>query len=679
MEQKRNSLVILTAAAFGFITAFAISATFYRADLNSVSEWGVTLSLLTLGFGMLYFLLLPGAWGRFLGATTGIKLWGIILSIISAVFFSLYSGIGFLPLFILVGFIITSHTLSSLHAISNETGSLLFILAWVLAGLAAFFAVGFFKNFYPGLPQFIFLTVFFVTLFTILFASLLEKIAQSIKNDPKEKIISIAVLLLGIVSIFLTILLLVRYPSYFTPAFFLPVPSLMPVFFGLLLLGQGVAAFTIQKFNLQRWLSSPFFAWVNCNLPGLVLAFTISISTFLLGTALVRYDLAFMDVFFQIDSPWWLDYLTFPVDQMRIMRFVHPFVLLLLRPPVWFISLFLQGDKYHATLLLNATFGGVCVFLTWLYFIKRTGKTVYALLIAALLGLSNAHLVLSSFLETYIFSAAALIAFFILAQSKKSQFWHLVLAGLVTLGITVTNFIQTCIDVFVIRPDRNIIFKYILTVLSFGVLLAFAQNIIYPNSDPLYLTDRYKSEKGNMKDYSGMTTEQIVYHLTSRANVMFRNTLLFSMVAPRPIIHSEEIICDPVCFRVMRPYRGGYRYASYVGFGSLLARLWFLGLMSAFVIFLWQFVKTPKEVILQIALLLNILFNYVLHMRYGDDPLLYTPDWTYALVFFFGISFERWKDYKLLQICLIAFLTGLVINNLNLFSKIFETLLQFFP
>ena len=679
MEQKRNILIILTAAVFGFVTAFAISATFYRADLNSLSEWGVALSLLTLGFGMLYFLLLPGAWGRFLGAPTGIKLWGIILSIFSAVFFSLFSGIGFLPLFILAGFVITSHTLSSLHDISKETGPLLFITAWVLAGLTAFFTVGFFKNFYPGLPQFVLLTVFFGTLFTVLFASLLEKIAQSIRNDPREKIIPITVLLLGIVFIFLTVLLLIRYPNYFTPAFFLPVPSLTPVFFGLLFLCQGAAAFTIQKFNLQRWLSSPFFDWVNRNLPGLVLAFSISISTFLLETALVRYDLAFMDVFFQIDSPWWLDYLTFPVDQMRIMRFVHPFVLLLLRPPVWFISLFLQGDKYHATLLLNAAFGGVCVFLTWLYFKKRTGRTAYALLIAALLGFSNAHLVLSSFLETYIFSAAALIAFFMLAQSDKSKFWHLVLAGLVTFGITVTNFIQTCIDVLVIRPDRKIIFKYVLYVLSLGVLLAFAQNIMYPNSDPLYLTDRYKSEQGNMKNYADMTTEQIVYHLTSRANVMFRNTFLFSVVAPRPIIHSEEIICDPVCFRVMRPYRGGYRYASYVGFGSLLARVWFLGWIMAFVIFLWQFIKSPKQVILQIALLLNILFNYALHMRYGDDPLLYTPDWTYALVFFFGISFERWKDNKLLQILLLVFLTGLAINNLDLFSKIFQTLLQFFP
>jgi len=679
MEQNRQFLIIPTATVLGFLTALTISATLYRADLNSLSEWGITLSLLTLGFGTLYFLLLPGAWGRFLGVPTGIKLWGTILSIFSAIFFSLYTGIGFLPLFILAGFILTSYTLSSLNVISSEKSSLCYIGACVLAGLVAFFAVGFFKNFYPGLLQFILLTVFFITLLTILFNSLIGQIAKSIKNDPKEKIISIAVLLLGFVFIFLTVLLLGRYPNRFTAAFFLSLPHLVPVFFGLFFLCQGGTAFIIQKFNLQRWQSSPFFSWVNRNLPGLVLAVTVSISTFLLATALVRYDLIFMDVFFQTDSPWWLDYLTFPVDQMRVMRFVHPFVLLILRPPVWFISLFLHGDKYFAALLLNAVFGGVCVFLAWLFFKKRTGKTVYALLIATLLGFSNAHLLLSSLLESYIFSAAALITFFMLAQSNKAKFWHLVLAGLVTFGITVTNFIQTCIDVFVIRPDRKNIFKYVLYVLSFGVLLAFAQNIIYPNSDPLYLTDRYKSEKGNMKDFSGMTTEQIVYNLSSRANVMFRNTLLFSMVAPRPIIHSEQLICNPFCIRVMRPYRGGYSYASYVGFGSLMARLWFLGLIIAFAIFLWQFIKSPNQVILQIALLLNILFNFVLHMRYGDDPLLYTPDWTYALVFFFGISFERWRDNKLLQILLLVFLIGLVINNLGLFSILFQILQQFFP
>lgn len=671
--------MLFIAAVLGFLTALAISATLYRVDLNSLPDWGITLSLLTLGFALPYFLLLPGAWSRFLGVPNGVRLWGILITITSAAFFSLYSGIGFLFLFVLAGFILTSYTLSSLHAISSRKGSFLFILTWVLAGLVSFFTVGFFKNFYPGFPQFIFLTIFFITLLTILFNSLIEQIAQSIKNDPKGKILPIAVVVLGYVLLVLVVKILVQYPGLFSSDFFLPDPGTLPVFFGVIILAQGGAAFAIQKLNARNWQASSIFLWTVDNLPGFLFAFPIMVSTYLMETALVRYDLSYMDIFFQTDSPWWLNFLTLPVDQMLIMRFVHPFILLILRPPVWLLSLFLNGDKYHAALLLNAAFGGVCVFLAWIFFKKRTGNTAYSLLIAALLGFSISHLVLSSLLESYIFSAAALIIFFMLAQSRDSKLWQLSLAGLVTFGITVTNFIQTCIDLVVIRRDIKLTFKYVVVVLSVAVLLALAQNLLYPKSDPFFLTNRYKSEASNMKDYSDMGKDQIIRDLKSRVNVTFRNTTLFSVVAPRPLIRYEGAACNPFCVRVMRRFRGEYLYASYIGFGSLLARSWFLGLVIAGLLFARQFFKSPNQVALQTALLLNVLFNFILHIRYGDDPLLYTPDWTYALVFFFGISFERWMNNKLLQVILLVFLIGLMINNLGLFSTILGLVQQFFP
>jgi len=122
-----------------------------------------------------------------------------------------------------------------------------------------------------------------------------------------------------------------------------------------------------------------------------------------------------------------------------------------------------------------------------------------------------------------------------------------------------------------------------------------------------------------------------------------------------------------------------YQYATYVGFGSLLARMWFLGLVIAGVIFAWRFFKSHNQVSLQAALILSLLFNFALHIKYGDEPLLYTPNWTYALVFFFGISFERLANKKLWQLILLVFLIGLLFNNLELFRKIFENLLPFFP
>ena len=252
-----------------------------------------------------------------------------------------------------------------------------------------------------------------------------------------------------------------------------------------------------------------------------------------------------------------------------------------------------------------------------------------------------------------------MITFLYLLQSKEDNFPRLVLVGLITFGITITNFAQTCIGFFLLRPDKKNIFKFVFLVLAIAALLAFIQSAIYPKSDPFYIVSRFQSETFNIDSYSDLGTNATRV-LLSRMNVTFRNITLFSVVAPRPIIRYDEAHCHPVCFRVMRYFRGEYQYGSYIGFGSVLARLWFLGLIVASLIFTWQFIKAPKQSMLQATLVLNLLFNFALHIKYGDDPLLYTPDWTYALVFFFGISFERFADRKWWQVLLLVFLAGLL-------------------
>ena len=64
-------------------------------------------------------------------------------------------------------------------------------------------------------------------------------------------------------------------------------------------------------------------------------------------------------------------------------------------------------------------------------------------------------------------------------------------------------------------------------------------------------------------------------------------------------------------------------------------------------------------------------------MNYGDDPMLYSPDWTYAVVFFFGISYETLANKKWFQAILLLFLTGLIVNNLGLFQKILDAISAF--
>jgi hypothetical protein len=67
-----------------------------------------------------------------------------------------------------------------------------------------------------------------------------------------------------------------------------------------------------------------------------------------------------------------------------------------------------------------------------------------------------------------------------------------------------------------------------------------------------------------------------------------------------------------------------------------------------------------------------------LHTVYGDDPLLYSPNWVYALVLFVGLSLQKWADAKWLQITMIIFLSLMMIVNLNLIHQIMSVSLPFY-
>jgi hypothetical protein len=548
-----------------------------------------------------------------------------------------------------------------------------YLPAILLSALASFFALGFFQNFYTSLWGSVLFTVLPTMAFTLIFEIILERVVGALRSEPKEKTVSIGILMLGMIFMVLTLRLLIQYPNLFSFDFFLPDPQFVLPFLGLTILSQSGLALLRPKLESTRWRTSPFVLWIKRNLPGLLLASAISISAYALATALVEAEPGFADNYFDTDSPFWLNFVTARPDQMMPMRAVHPLALLILRPPVWMFSLLLNGDKFHAALLLNSLFGGVCTFLAWLLFKGRTGNTTYALLIASLLGYSTSHMLLSVFFESYIFSGAALLAFVLLLGSGEKRLAHLVPVGLLTFGITITNFIQTCIAFLLVGRNFKELFRYVLIVLALAVVLAFVQHTLYPSSEPFYIVSNLTGESV----YRYNLFEVPISVAVSRANVIFRNITLFSVVGPRPLVFLEELGCTFPCFNTIRYYRGTYQYASYIGFGSLLARTWFLLLVAAGGLFAWKLLKSPRDASLQAALALNLLFNFALHMNYGDDPLLYSPNWTYALILFFGISFEKLADKKWFQAVLLVFLAALMANNLEFFRKVLEAVLPF--
>jgi hypothetical protein len=273
------------------------------------------------------------------------------------------------------------------------------------------------------------------------------------------------------------------------------------------------------------------------------------------------------------------------------------------------------------------------------------------------------------------FSAAALILFVFLLQKEDKNLGTIVPAGLLTFGITISNFAQTCVLFFMTRPRWKAIINYVLIILSLALLLAYIQKLLYPSSDPFYLPSSYSQEK----DYQFNILDAERPLVVGRANAYARAIALYSVVAPRPLILLEEVGCNFPCSMVYYyTRRGDYSVSSYEGLGNLVVSAWFVLMLIAGGWFVVKWIRSPKSSALPIALLINILFNFILHMNYGDDPMLYSPDWTYAVVFFFGISYEPLAAKKWFHILLLIFLTALLFNNLGLFKNILDAIQPYF-
>jgi len=566
-----------------------------------------------------------------------------------------------------------------------------FSVAWLIGSLVTYFVLGFLKNFYPAVWQLILWGVAYQTIAVTIFYYL----ARTIRFDLARHGLSLLILLAVFVFSGAVIWMLTGYPHWFDVRFFLLSGPALAWFAGLIV-GSALWIAALLIFFEQRgveksFLSSRFFGFLRANLAGILLALLFFSAYFSLAVAysVVLRDPTrnFDDNFYDGDPTSWMNRFAAPAAQLIDMRPVHPFAFLIFRPLTWWIALLLNGNTFYAALLLNAGVGGVCVLLAWMI-VRRWTNTAYALLIASVLGASVAHLLFSTYLESYIFSAASLLAFVLALQSENKSLKALVPIGLLVFGITITNFIQTGI-LFLFTDGQAVrrtlfsgsassenkirlssfiskgwcdapmgrIIRYGLIVLASAAALAYLQVRLYPTSQPFYditymLAERRYSISSNTPD-----------RIYKRGYVMARTITLFSVVGPRPLALLKEVGCTFPCFKTYKPHYGADLITSYAGFGSGLARVWFGILLLALGLYLWKLFKSPKSVPLESALLLIILFNFFLHVFYGDDPLLYSPDWTYAVVLFVALGFKDFADNKWLQLAGLVFLSALMVNN----------------
>lgn len=462
--------------------------------------------------------------------------------------------------------------------------------------------------------------------------------------------------------------------SYGVNSYFLNLSARSPIDQRLMLFFL-TCALTYVLFML--WIDGVKFKWnpprlnwtsLRDDLPGIALAILFPLVYLRFAATFNNFGVGQVDNLFDADVASWMRRIAFEDVKDFEMRGPHPFTYFIFRPFGLFLNLFTNDPTYSA-ILFNALAGGVCVFLMWLYVKRKFESRTYAFLMASLLGLSASHFFFGSVIETYIYSALILLLFFLLAERNETSTFALVAAGVVTFGITLTNFAQNFFGFIASRPRLREIVRFAGWTLSISLLLTYLHAYLYPASKLFFLVPDVENESKFLSGING----QPEWYIVGRLMYLTRTVLLYSVIAPRVFILTTEVGSTIPEFRFYKITPGIFHQTDYAGLGQILVIVWALMLAVSGVVFLWRLIKTRKAE-MTLAFALCLLFNFAIHVNYGQELFLYSPDWTYALILFAAFGLSPFAKNRLFQGLMLVFLILLGYNQWQFMDIILDSL-----
>lgn len=423
------------------------------------------------------------------------------------------------------------------------------------------------------------------------------------------------------------------------------------------------------KLNLKvDWLS---LSSLRENLPGLLLAVLFTLIYLYFGRILNNFGVGQVDNLFDADVASWMRRISSADVKEFEMRGPHPFTYFIFQPFGHFLNLFTQDPTFSA-ILFNAATGGTCTFLMWVFIKREFESKTYAFLIAALLGVSASHFFFGSVIETYIFSAFALILFLVILQSNNSSVFALVISGMLTFGITLTNFVQNFLAFIVKRPRLNEIIRFTGWTIAISLILTYLHAVMYPASKLFFLTPDIENEEKFFLDILRMPD----WFIIGRLMYLVRTMMLYSVIAPKVFILTEEVGATIPEFRFYKISIGTFHQTNYDGLGQALVGIWAIMLAVSSIVFLWRLFRIRK-LELPLSFLLCLLFNFVIHINYGQELFLYSPDWNYALILFLAFGLAPFAKNRFFQGSMFIFLALLAYNQWHFMNVILSALDQF--
>ncbi len=467
-----------------------------------------------------------------------------------------------------------------------------------------------------------------------------------------------------------------QFPSMFVLDY-IRVPSR---WFGLFVadaLVAGVWSFgALEQFETRgyyQWLrQTKIFEFIRDNLPGVYASGMFFLINLIITRALNHAALNINTVLFESDAGPWMSILGSPAGD-AVNRSVHPLILITVRPLIRFVALFTADQWNLAAMIVVAAMSGLCVFMAWIFVKRAAGQSTYALIFAILLGSTATHLFFGSLTDTYVFGMTTLIFFLLLIQAKEDRFSILIPAGLLVFGITVTNIVQSVIGLFFNNFGFRRLVRFCVYILTAGIVLTAFASMVYPARQTFFFVP---ADIAFEKTFIKPVYEAPAERLLERFKIVSRTMLLYGVVGPRPI----EVIAhkDPrptIDLKTFDPPNKSY--ASYKSFANFPLVLWLVLLAGASVFFVKEF-RSSRHLPLMLGLLGSLVFNFLLHMNYGTELFLYTPFWTYLLIFFVALAFANHSRRIWFQAVLMVFMLTLMANNFWFIFVILRGLAPFY-
>jgi hypothetical protein len=452
-----------------------------------------------------------------------------------------------------------------------------------------------------------------------------------------------------------------QYPAMFLPGYITIPNEHFGMFFSSAIVGGAWGISLLEQFEARGYYNSFkqtwLFTFIKNNLPGIYAGVIFFFINLVIARALNHPTYSLNSVIFESDAGPWMAILGYP-EGHDVNRAVHPLVLIILRPLVSFVRLFVADKWYLAPMIVVAVMNGLCVFMSWMFVKRATQKSTYAFLFAIMLGTTAAHLLFGSLTETYAFGMTTLILFFLLIQADEKRFWALVPAGLLVFGVTVTNIAQGMIGLFCKKFGFWRLVYYGVILLATSIVLTAFVSVLYPGNQTFFFVPGDLAFEGR---FSTPIYASPMERVVERVGAVGRVIFLYGAVAPTPLERVDSKNRAPIIVYETFNYKD-HLYSWYKGLAYLPLVSWLLLLAGAFFSFLKN-LRSSVHTSLLLGLLGSVAFNYLLHMNYGTELFLYSPYWTYLLVFFIALAFAELAGRRWFEVGLAVFVLMLMVNN----------------